>query len=282
MYLEGNIILDVPELVRSYDSTASLVTFTNNILPIAWAGPGSGNVVVDPLLKHVPSAAEATFANWSDAQIMWDWFSLKAGSPAIGNGPNGTDKGGVKPIGVSISGEPIGSTTEKNATLTVGFNRTGNGISTAGWPNGSGYTTYKWRLDAGAWSAETPIASPIVLTGLTSGPHHVEVVGKSDAAFFQNDADFGEDATVTISPTWTVTDGLQIGSIVTVGADVHIHFTASAGVTYSVEYKNDLNDPAWTKLKDIPAQATTGDIDVADLAPASQTRFYRIVTPSQP
>ncbi|HEY6229400.1 MAG TPA: hypothetical protein VI282_19935, partial [Verrucomicrobiae bacterium] len=282
MYLEGNIILDVPELVRSYDAAASLVTFTNNILPIAWAGPGGGNVIADPLLNHVPTAVEATFANWTDAQIMWDWFSLKAGSPAIGTGPNGTDKGGVKPIGVSVSGEPSGSTTEKNATLTVGFNRTGDGISTTGWPNGSGYTAYKWRLDAGSWSAETPIASPIVLTALGVGPHHVEVVGNNDAAFYQNDADLGEDATVTLSGTWTITDGLQIASIVAVGTDFHIHFTASAGVTYSVEYKNDLSDPAWTKLKDIPAQGSSGDIDVTDLSPAAQTRFYRIVTPSQP
>ena len=58
--------------------------------------------------------------------------------------------------------------------------------------------------------------------------------------------------------------------------------SASARVTYSVEYKNDLNDPSWTKLKDIPSQAASGDVDVTDLAPSAQMRFYRIVTPSQP
>src|SRR6185369_74198 len=105
---------------------------------------------------------------------MWDWFSLKTGSPAQATGPNGRDKGAVVPLGASISGEPVGATPANSAVLRVEFNRTGSGIPTSGFPNGSGYTHYKWRLDGGAWSAETPIATPIVLTGFGNGPHRVE------------------------------------------------------------------------------------------------------------
>lgn len=277
-YLEGNIITDTPELVRAYVASSTLVTFTNNILPLAWNGPGGGNVVADPLLKHIPTVAETKFTNWADAQILWDWFSLQPGSVASGTGPNGSDRGGVKENGVTISGQPSAPTSDRSATLTVGFNRTGNGISPTGWPNGSGFSVYKWRLDAGVWSNETPITTPITLAALTPGQHTVEVIGKNDAAFYQNDPDLGEDATVS-SVTWTITEGLQISSVVSSGADIHIHFTATAGATYTVEYKNTLNDVSWTKLKDIPAQPATGDIDVVDVAPTSQTRFYRIVTP---
>ena len=190
--------------MRNYVAGQTTVTFNKNILPVAWDGPGSSNIIADPLFKHVPQLSETHFTNWVDAQVMRDWFSLSPGSPALGTGPNGRDQGGVVPLGASISGEPTGTTRSSDATLIVGVNRQGNGIPTAGWPEGSGYTHYKWRLDGGDWSPETPIATPITLTGLKDGPHQVEVIGKRDSGFYQDDTAFGEDATITRSRTWTV------------------------------------------------------------------------------
>src|SRR5688572_4006896 len=43
--LIGNIIHDVESLTRQYYPGTNLVTFTDNILPVAWSGPGSGNAV---------------------------------------------------------------------------------------------------------------------------------------------------------------------------------------------------------------------------------------------
>ena len=139
-YLEGNVILDAEQLVRNYDPAQTTVTFNNNILPFAWSGPGTNNVIADPLLKHVPQVSETSFSTWEQAQVLWDWFSLQPGSPARGSGPNGRDQGGVIPIGASIAGEPPATNNQTTATLTVGVVRSGNGIPTAGWPNGSGYT----------------------------------------------------------------------------------------------------------------------------------------------
>src|SRR3989442_1476087 len=113
----------------------------------------------------------------------------------------------VRPVfGASISGEPVGTPPLTTATLLVGINRTGNGIPASGaaFPNGSGFTHYRWRLDGGAWSAETPTANPIMLANLSAGPHFVEVVGKRDSGFYQDDAAFGSEAIVTLSRTWTV------------------------------------------------------------------------------
>lgn len=203
-YLEGNIIVDAEQLVRSYDAKQTTVTFNNNILPIPWDGPGSGNTTLDPMLKHIPDVSEARFTSWEDAQVMRDWFSLQDGSPARGTGPNGADKGGVIPLGVSISGEPAPKTSRTVATLLVGVNRTGSGIPTAGFPLGSGFTHYQWRLDDKSWSAETPIDTPITLTALAQGSHHVDVIGKNDAGWYQNDPLLGTDAVVTTSRTWTV------------------------------------------------------------------------------
>lgn len=206
-YLEGNIIWDAEQLVRNYDPAQTTVTLNNNLLPFAWTGPGSGNTITNPMLNHIPQLSETVFTNWQQAQIMRSWFGFQTNSPAIGTGPNGRDKGGVIPLGASIAGEPNGTTSQSNATLIVGVNRTGNGIPTTGWPSGCGCTAYKWRLDGGAWSAERPISTPIALNSLTNGPHYVEVTGKRDSGWYQDDTVFAEDAAVTRSRSWTVSSG---------------------------------------------------------------------------
>jgi hypothetical protein len=216
VYLEGNIIVDAVQLIRNYDTKQTVVTLNNNILPMPWNGPGSGNKILDPKLKYIPQVSETQFTTWEQAQVMRDWFSLLPGSPGRGTGPNGADKGGVIPLGVSIWGEPPGTTSRTDATLLVGVNRTGSGIPMTGFPFGSGYTHYRWRLDAGAWSAETPLTSPIKLTGLAPGLHHVEAIGKNDAGWYQNDSVLGPDATIAISRVWIVSHpapGLVINEV---------------------------------------------------------------------
>ena len=203
MYLEGNIVWDVEKLVRN--QTASLVTFTNNTLSLPWTGPGGGNTLSDPRFKHVPTLAETTnFTSWAQAQVMKEWLSLAADSPARAAGPNGLDRGAAVPRGVSLSGEPAGATARTDATLVVGGNWTGNGLPVAGWPEGSGFTAYKWRLDGRGWSLETPMGTPIQLSGLSVGQHRVEVAGRNDAGLYQDDASLGADAAVTASQVWTV------------------------------------------------------------------------------
>jgi hypothetical protein len=215
MYFEGNIIYDVENLVLG--RTNAIMTFTNNILFAVATNnyPPSTNAVFNnetnnPLFKSPPMLAQTFgFTNWASAQVLRDWFSLLSNSPAVGTGPNGTDKGGIVPIGASISGAPVGATSQSNATLVVGINRSGNGIpNTANaFPLGSGYTHYKWRLDGGAWSAETPIATAIVLSNLVSGPHYVEVSGKRDSALYQDSTLFGPVAQTTRTATWFVGGG---------------------------------------------------------------------------
>lgn len=276
MYLEGNIIFDAEQLVRNL--TAALVTFTNNLMPLAWAGPGGGNSTGDPLFKHVPQLSETVFTNWAQAQVMWDWFSLLPGSPAIGTGPNGLDKGAVNPIGASISGEPVGTTSATTATLTVGINRKGNGIPIAGWPDGSGYVSYKWRLDTNNWSADVPIATPISLTGLSDGPHYVEVSGKRDSGFYQDDSGFGPAAVVSRSKTWTVSSRPRISLVLTAPRSVEIRFTARANKGYTIEFCNSLSTLDWQPLVQVDPVAIPHDVTFPDTIPApTVARFYRLL-----
>jgi hypothetical protein len=97
MYVEGNIIADAERLTRNVTNGTTVgnaTTFNGNLMPFSWGGPGSSNLASAPLFKHTPTLAETTnFTNWASAQIMRDWFTLLPGSPGIGNGPNGGDKG---------------------------------------------------------------------------------------------------------------------------------------------------------------------------------------------
>ncbi len=282
-YLEGNILYDTEQLVRNYAAAQVTVTFSNNLLPFAWAGPGGGNSVGDPLLQRVPSLAETVFTNWAQAQILWDWFSLLPGSPAIGSGPNGTDMGAVIPMGASISGEPVGTTTNTAATLHVGMNRSGSGIPAGPgtFPNGSGYTAYKWRLDGGAWSAETPINAPISLAGLASGTHRVQVSGKRDTTLFQDDPLLGEMASITSSRAWTVSAPLKIDRISLVSSNtVLIEFAAQANTGYTISYRDSLSAGSWQPLihvDPIPSPHPVAFTD--DLPPGTPARYYQLSNP---
>jgi hypothetical protein len=291
MYVEGNIVYDVKQLVRNYNAAQTVVTWVNNLIPMAWTGPGTSNeVVADPLLQHIPTVTEARFTNWASAQIVRQWFSLQTNSPAIGTGPDGRDKGGVIPIGVVLSGVPTGATTNTDATLIVGgFHRTGFDMPTAnGWPQGMGYTHYKYRLDGGAWSAETPIATPITLTNLADGDHYVEVSGKRDSGLYQDDPLFGEDAVVTRSATWTVQSAaapLQIGDVAPQqDGSVSLTFNAEAGKSYSLLERDgfDAQHP-WSKVASTPTETTSGPVTLSDPnSAAGNVRFYEIVTPAVP
>ena len=123
--------------------------------------------------------------------------------------------------------------------------------------------------------------TPISLSGLTAGTHYVEVTGKRDSGLYQDDPLFGDDAVLTRSRTWEVQNLLRITSANLVGVNFTLHFIAAAGNTYSVQSKNALSDPTWTKLVDVPAQPATGDYPVTDSSAGGQSRFYRVVTPAQ-
>lgn len=270
MYLEGNIIYDAEQLVRFH--TAAPVTFINNILTETWSGPGRENSIVNPKFKHLPELDETFFANWEQAQVMWEWLSLLPDSPALGTGPNGRNKGAVIPLGASLT------RTSEN-TWNVGFNRTGDSIPTTGWPNGSGYTRYKWRLDDGTWSEEIPIPNPITLDPLPPGPHQLQVTARRDSGLYQDDPLFGTDTAITRYQFGEI----RISSTSVANHTLNLHFTAQAGQNYLVQYRKDLNPVhPWTTLQEVPAQPTTGDYQIFDPIGVESTRFYRIAIPVVP
>ncbi|HEY6227031.1 MAG TPA: hypothetical protein VI282_07920, partial [Verrucomicrobiae bacterium] len=76
--------------------------------------------------------------------------------------------------------------------------------------------------------------------------------------------------TVLIAPT------VHLANTGVTGTNVTISINSVAGLTYRLEYKNLLTDPAWTPV--LPsASGTGGQVILLDTnAPHAPTRFYRV------
>ncbi|RYD34466.1 MAG: hypothetical protein EOP86_10920, partial [Verrucomicrobiaceae bacterium] len=203
--IANNVISGCDALVANYDPAKLAVTFDGNVLPVPWAGPGSGNVVSESAGLRLEKFAALDFdkvERADDYTRLWNLaheaFALSPGSPALGTGPGGGDKGGLIFNGVQLTGVPAATTALNSATVTVGpsgsFNPPGSVIPAFPY----GFTAYQWKLDGGAFSADVPSSTPIALTGLAPGTHTLQVIGKNDAGGYQ--------AAPTVA-VWTVDPG---------------------------------------------------------------------------
>ena len=68
---------------------------------------------------------------------------------------------------------------------------------------------------------------------------------------------------------------------VTFNSPAQISFQALSNRTYTIQYKNHLNDPAWLKLADVLARTSNRVEVVTDPTPVTN-RFYRVATPQTP
>jgi hypothetical protein len=274
---EGNIAseLEVPDpwplLAQAQAANPGFFFVRDHNCVQGFNQPGIGNINADPLFVGTTNLTAANIRQM---------LALQAGSPCIGTGPNGLDMGALVPAGASLSGAPVGTTTNTSATLKVA---------------GPGIWAYRWRLNGDPWSSEVSLvpqsawngqpftaavfanAPPLVLSNLTNGSYTVEVIGRNSAGFWQ-------DENTAVSKTWIVQTSvpLLIENAVRLGDTLSFSFTAQAGSTYSVLYR-DVLDAAhpWTKLADIPAQSTTGPFTFTDTTATPPHRFYQVVTPAQ-
>ena len=165
-YVDGTIFKDAPTIFGHVLPETQLAVH-RSIVTAGLLALGNGNTTEDARLADPPNGD----------------FHLRPGSPALGAGPNGVDMGAMVPGGASLLGVPPAHTARTSATLTVG---------------GAGITHYRYRLNTGGWSDETPVATPITLAGLASGAHSVSVIGRNIAGVWQ------PESAAMISRTWTI------------------------------------------------------------------------------
>jgi len=187
--MNGNIMWDLR-------STTPFLAFTNGVMFMV----ANDNIIQGTNMAFGGNSTnDPMFVNWQTPLTYLNIKSnlaLLAGSPAIGTGPNGLDRGALVPGGASISGEPPTFTTNTSATLNIA---------------GPGIYSYRWKLNNGPWSAEFSLtndflitatlfsnAVPITLSGLADGTYTVSVIGKNSAGFWQ------DTNSATVSKTWNV------------------------------------------------------------------------------
>ncbi len=170
-HVVGSIFQNTPTIFAEVLPTTD-AEIHQSIVPAFWQGFGVGNLSEDPRLVD-PANGD---------------FTLRPGSPALGTGPNGLDRGAMVPPWASISGEPPVQTSARNATLTVG---------------GPGIVQYQYRLNNGAWSAARDVVQPIQLTNLANGAYTVYVRGQNVAGSWQSIVGS------TVSRSWTVNGALS-------------------------------------------------------------------------
>ena len=204
-YLNGNIFWDIPNRIFGHidvslggGSTFTELDMHNTLVqperatdPVGSRGItimdlGQGNISGDP--RFVDDVLD---------------YALRAGSPALGAGPNGLDMGALVPGGPSITGQPPAVTGDSDAMLTIA---------------GPGITDYKYRLNDGLWSEEHSVDEPIVLSALGDGQHTVYVIGKNWAGTWQQESD------ARASKTWTVDTSLsrvRINEVLAINSSTH-------------------------------------------------------------
>jgi hypothetical protein len=167
-------------------------------------------------------------------------------------------------------------------TLTFPANATLNGgVSDDGLPIPPGLLSFGWSKLSGPGTVTFASAGSLSTTASfsTNGTYVLRLTA-GDGALSTSD-----DLTVTVNTQ--TQPPLRIDSVDLTGGPaspvLHIHFTATAGLTYTVQYLDSLGASGWTKLTDVAAQGATQSVEVTDSGAAnSATRFYRIVTPQQP
>lgn len=153
-----------------------------NNLPSAHLGIGIDNLDLDPFLDD-PHAGPWPKSNWA----------LLPGSPAIGTGQNGLDRGALVPRGAHVSGLPASRSRLTTAVLRV---------------SGPGILAYRFRLVTegipGPWSTDRQLGAGIFLPALPEGRHRIDLLAQDSAGHWQEATDF------TSSREWQVDPSASI------------------------------------------------------------------------
>lgn len=235
----------------SLDSLSTIVINYSDIQGTNW--PGAGNLNTDPL-----------FVNAAQRD-----YRLGPGSPCLGTGLGGTDMGFALPVG-GIPGGPVLLAALANGMNPVVLTWTDDAENEDGFRIERSTTGTNWQLLA---SVGANVTNYTDTTGVQSQPYYyrVQATNVSGASPFSNLAN-----ALRQPPVLT--------GITKDDSAVSLSFTTHAGQTYSVLYRDALDEAhTWQKLAgaDVAARSTNAVVTVTDAPVLVPTRFYRIITPGR-
>ncbi len=143
------------------------------LLNTSFAKTNYDALATETLGFYVPASTITSYKTWMDNRRTYVQGLINAYFASNPPPPTAT-----------VSGEPRTPTPFTTATLTVG---------------GSNVVSYKFKLNNGAYSAETAVATPLALSSLVNGSTNiVSVIGKSSAGAWQ------DTNSATVSKIWVV------------------------------------------------------------------------------
>jgi hypothetical protein len=95
------------------------------------------------------------------------------------------------------------------------------------------------------------------------------------AAAYPNN--FAANGSGSIFVTGPPQPGIVLSDVSRSGANLTFSFTAAAGISYTVEYKENIDDAEWITLETVSGDGSV--VTITDSLTASPTRFYRVSTP---
>jgi len=135
------------------------------------------------------------------------------------------------------------------------------GLLTVGWSKVSGPGTVAFADSAVPSTTATFAAAGTYILRLSA----------DDGASFTSD-----DTTVTVNaePLPLVIDSVTISGTPPV---FRLRFTAQAGASYQVQYRETMDTDSWMTLTNLPTQSVTQSIEVTDPAISNLARYYRLM-----
>ena len=141
------------------------------------------------------------------------------------------------------------------------------------------------------WTSAAPTPGDAVGTG-DSDDDGLPDAWEDENGTFKFIADAGDDPDSDGLNSWeeylagthptNAASALRFQQIGASGGSVILQFVAVSGRTYSVLYKPALAVAEWQKLVDVPAQPTSGVVNITNTITVGGARFYRLMTPMQP
>jgi len=168
---------------------------------------------------------------------------------------------------------------DQTITLPAGVSLEG-AVRDDGLPIPPGMLSFVWTQSGGPGTVTFGNANALKTTASFSSPGTYTVrLSASDGV-----SSAADELTVTVS---SQAQSLRIESAAWTGGSsapaLRIRFTATRGLTYTVQYRDSVDAGSWLKLTDVPSQSDISTVEVTDSTMTNSTaRYYRIVTPQQP
>ncbi len=198
---------------------------------------------------------------------------------------NGSSSDTIFDLELAGESSPVNQPPQVNAggdqTVTLPASATVSGqVSDDGLPVPPGLVTFAWAKVSGPGAATFANASALNTTAAFSAAGtYVLRLSASDGAQSASD-------TLTVVVNGQIPSPPRIDSVELpdgAAGSLRLRFTAQAGQTYTVQYRDSLRTGSWLKLVDVAAPTTTQAVEITDPAPASfPARYYRLVSPAQP